>query len=1118
MKLKSTLFLAISLLFSQITFSQNYPNFKGKKILVFSKTKGYRHGSIPAGRKFFIAQAANYGFEADTTENAEVFTVENLKKYNTVIFLNTTGDVLNEKQQVSFERYIQAGGSYFGVHSASDTEYRWPWYGNLVGGYFTSHPGGGDVSNVQNGLMTVMDKKHESTDFMPDIFERKDEFYDFKDMYDGIKPLIKVDEKSYKQGKMGDYHPMAWYHQFDGGRSFYTNYGHTDETFTEPLMVKHLLGGLHYCLSGPALDFNKSYSEFTPEDNRFKKVLLADKFDEPTEMTILPNGDIMFLERKGKVKLYDNTTKKVSVINEIETYSKHEYGLMGLNINPNFEKNNLVYIYYAPVKGDTANRLVQMKYNTVAKKLDLSSEKTVLRVPVKRTECCHTGGSIDWDAAGNLYLSTGDDTNPFASDGFGPMDNRPGRQGWDARSTSSNTNDLRGKVLRIKPDTKGGYSIPKDNLFPVGMEKTKPEIYGMGMRNPYRISVDKRNRRLFWGDVGPDAGENSEKFGPRGHDEVNLAPKAGYYGWPLFIADNQAYKKRDFNTNETGAAFDPAKPINDSPHNTGLTELPPANKAFIAYPYAESEKYGEVMKKGGRNAMAGPVYYFDDYKTSSVKFPKYFDKKFFYYDWMRDMINPVTIKTNGEFASMERFAPSLKFSHPMDMQFGKDGALYVLEYGQNWFAQNDDSGLYRVEYNAGNRSPQIVLNEFEKIGGTPFEVELDASGSKDPDGDALTYQWVSNTGKIVANAKNKISFTKPGKYTQTLIVKDAKGNKTTEKVEFVIGNAKPEVDIAIDGNSSFYWDNDPVKYAVKVKDKEDGTIKANEIAEDEVYVTADYLEGFDKTIIAQGHQTGDGFSYGRRLIELSDCKACHGTNQKSVGPSYEEISKKYRAGNTNYGLLSAKIIKGGSGVWGQSAMSAHPQISTSDAREMVKYILSIGKNEKSGMKTTGEYVTKGSKGAHIITASYSDKGANGQKSIKSQKQVILRHNSLKATDNDDQNNMMAYKIDGLGEVLIVMGDGAYVKYKDVDLTQISKISFGAFAPDPRLVGGKIEVRVDSPKGPKIGEAIVDVKGGMGPKIAKIDTTNTKKDIYLVCTNETEKSAPLFAITNLSFLK
>ncbi|NJN33567.1 MAG: PQQ-dependent sugar dehydrogenase [Saprospiraceae bacterium] len=320
-------------------------------------------------------------------------------------------------------------------------------------------------------------------------------------------------------------------------------------------------------------------------------------------------------------------------------------------------------------------------------------------MPVKRTDCCHTGGSIEWDKLGNLYLSTGDDVNPFASDGYAPIDEREGRQGWDGRHTSSNTNDLRGKILRIKPKEDGTYDIPEGNLFPKGTDRTRPEIYVMGNRNPYRISVDKHTGFLYWGEVGPDAGENSAKFGPRGHDEVNQARQAGYFGWPLFVADNRAYAVRRFSdTNFVGSKFDPKAPVNNSPHNTGIENLPPAQKAFIYYPYAESPEFGDIVGKGGRNAMAGPVYYASDFQGVTNRFPDYFDGKFFAYDWMRDWINIVSMKPNGDFESMERFLPNMKFSHPMDMQFGKNGALYMLEYGQNWFAQNDDARLTRIDF------------------------------------------------------------------------------------------------------------------------------------------------------------------------------------------------------------------------------------------------------------------------------------------------------------------------------------------------------------------------------------------------------------------------------------
>ena len=187
-----------------------------------------------------------------------------------MVFLNTTGDVLSPAQQADFERYIQAGGGYVGIHAASDTEYNWPWYNDLMGGYFASHPGG-NVSNVQNGKMIVGDRNHPSTAHLPETFDKKDEFYDFKSLKkDILNFLITVDESTYKKGKMGDFHPMAWYHEFDGGKSFYTNFGHTPETFEEPLMVKHFTEGLKWAMANK-LDYSKANSKRAPEENRFVK-------------------------------------------------------------------------------------------------------------------------------------------------------------------------------------------------------------------------------------------------------------------------------------------------------------------------------------------------------------------------------------------------------------------------------------------------------------------------------------------------------------------------------------------------------------------------------------------------------------------------------------------------------------------------------------------------------------------------------------------------------------------------------------------------------------------------------------------------------------------------------
>jgi type 1 glutamine amidotransferase len=215
-----------------------------QKVLIFSKTLGFHHNSIKQGIDAIQKLGLANKFEVDTTTNSTYFNDKNLKQYAAVIFLSTTGDVLNDEQERAFVKYIKSGGGFAGVHSATDCEYNWPWFGNLVGAYFAGHP------NQQQATLNVTDRKHISTEHLPEQWKRKDEWYNFRNVAQGLNVLIFIDEKSYDAGKnkMGDNHPIAWYHEFDGGRAFYTGLGHTEESFAEPLFLQHLLGGIKYAM------------------------------------------------------------------------------------------------------------------------------------------------------------------------------------------------------------------------------------------------------------------------------------------------------------------------------------------------------------------------------------------------------------------------------------------------------------------------------------------------------------------------------------------------------------------------------------------------------------------------------------------------------------------------------------------------------------------------------------------------------------------------------------------------------------------------------------------------------------------------------------------------------
>ena len=477
-------------------------------------------------------------------------------------------------------------------------------------------------------------------------------------------------------------------------------------------------------------------------DGKFRKVILAsdqkvgdvyeDTLADPMELAVAKDGRVFFIERGGKVKLWKPQTQTTSVIGEIKVFTDLEDGLIGLALDPNFQENHWLYLHYS--LPDTGTNAAGMKVGTnrVSRftvrgdALDMASEKPVLDIPTQREKCCHVGGSLAFDAQGNLYISVGDNTNPFESDGFSPIDQRKGRSPFDAQVSSANSNDLRGKVLRIRPLPDGGYTVPEGNLFPqaasgkmnrqsVRIEKgaqglmtppplvrgaTRPEIYVMGCRNPFRISVDPRSGFLYWGDVGPDAKEFKESRGPAGMDEINQARQAGNFGWPYFIGENKPYWIRDFKASTNAvfkARFDPSKPVNKSPNNSGLKKLPPAQPAFIYYPASPSVKFPAVNGEGGRTAMAGPVYYFDPELKSSRKLPKDFDHTLFIYEWSRNWIIAVHLDKDEKIAKMERFCPKMTFKRPMDMELGPDGCLYVIEWGTGW-KKNKDTQIVRVEY------------------------------------------------------------------------------------------------------------------------------------------------------------------------------------------------------------------------------------------------------------------------------------------------------------------------------------------------------------------------------------------------------------------------------------
>jgi cytochrome c len=1103
-----------------------------RQVLVFSKTAEYRHQSIPAGIAAIKKIGDEDNFSVVASEDASLFNDASLAAFQAVIFLNTTGDILDEEQQVAMERYIQAGGGFVGIHAAADTEWKrvpggsyWPWYQRLVGGVFDGHP----PSSDQSGKLTVRDNQHPATRSLPPVFQISDEWYDYKRMSAGIHVLLTVDEGSYKGATMGagKEHPVAWYRDFDGGRSFYTTLGHGDATYSNENFLKLLRGGLAYAMGdGKPLDYSKS----RPEDWRFKRTVLDSDLNEPLKLAFSPEGKLYYVERRGNLQRYDferGTSLTVHTFSDVNSF--YEYGLLSLAFDPDFKNNHWIYLYRTIAKG-AAGEHVLARFKLRGDELDEKSEQVLLSMPADARpehEASHTGGDMKFDSDGNLWLSTGDDTR--AGDAS-YIDDRPGNIQLDAGRSAGNTQDLRGKILRIKPRPDANasglyYDIPQGNLF-ASASDGRPEIYVMGVRNPYTISVDSRRHRLYWGDVGPDA-RAPDARGPVGYDEINIADKPGNYGWPYVIADNQPYAYYDYDQQKALDKADVNAPQNRSRNNTGLKVLPPAQPAWIAYPYAESDKWFELLS-GGRNALVAPIYYSDQVDSNSqIKFPAYFDGKLIISDFIRRWLMVVNTDAQGR---PETIVPIIDapLSAPLDLAFGPDGALYIVEYGSNWFSANIDSYLSRIEYYSGDDRPPIAIASAQKSeGAAPLHTMLDASQSFDPDGakEKLKYLWQRmENGKAKAvigeQQVQPVTLEQAGEQFVQLTVTDDGGQSSTTSLRFQVGNEPPTVSITTPNNRSFFWADQPFKYQIEVTDKEDGSTASGSIAPHDVAIRFGYVAGGEDLEKALAAETINPVLAGRDIVASgSDCHACHDVENESIGPSFTQVAQRYASTKEGAATIRQSIQKGVSGKWGGThAMPVHADLSDEQLDHIVAFILSLAtpsqapaadlqlagtlrfnlhQRDASAAKLhdsmsldLGTFYP----GAYYLSAHYTDRGGAQAPALQAHETLLLRSPILLPNAFDKVEGLQLVNVGRGLAVAIVNVPTAdrsfnYGMLKGIDLTGIRHIKVVAAAMQPAMSGGVLELRVDNEDSAAIASRQVEASTGV-----QIETTALTVDV------------------------
>lgn len=649
------------------------------RILVFSKTEGFRHDSISAGQAMLQTLADENGWELELTEDGSLFNPEDLKNFAAVIWLNTTGDVLNASEQATFEDYIENGGGYVGIHSAADTEYDWPWYGNLVGAYFQSHP------HNQSATLQVEHSDHPATEHLDAIWSHYDEWYNFQsNPRDSVNVLLSLDEESYSTGDdaMGD-HPIAWYHSLEAGRAFYSGLGHTREAYRDPDFIKHIEGGLIWA---GRLDVKVPvWKGSPPPDDDFSTSYLAVGINEPMVLEISAHNDFYVIGRRGE--FYALEDEQLVLKSTILTNSVHEGGLIGFVLDPNFVDNRYAYFHYTD-QAEARHHISRMTI-TDDNSLNLSSEKILLSYQVDLERCCHLAGDMAFDAEGNLYVATGDNTDPFESNGYAPIDERRNRELFDAQRTSANTFDLRGKILRIKPTEEGGYTIPEGNLFTADNQH-RAEIFSMGHRNPYRITVDSGTGLLLWGEIGPDANFGSPARGPGGYDEINKTAASGNFGWPYFAGPNEAYRQYDFDSGSSGPEFDPQNVVNESVNNTGAINLPEAEPAWITMSH--------------RALMLADVYRWDHSVDDSYKLPSYFNGRLLFWNFNNDTLYEVPLEDPNP--TPRSWLDTSLMAGIIDAEVSPvNNRLYLLGYGGNCCGMPANAGMLAEVLYIGDGPP-----------------------------------------------------------------------------------------------------------------------------------------------------------------------------------------------------------------------------------------------------------------------------------------------------------------------------------------------------------------------------------------------------------------------------
>jgi cytochrome c len=915
------------------------------RVLVFTKSTSGDPAVTAAGVGAIRQLGEQLRFTVQVTDDARKFEQKQLEKYRAVVFLNTSGDLLTTAQQNAFEAYYRAGGGFVGIGSAIEAQPGWQFLSDVLGTRASGR------TDVQQGTIKVADRVHDASKNLPEYWTRSDAWYNFKSNVRGQSHVLAtvVEDPFEAQpqggavtgisgGTMGADHPVTWCKDWRGGRSFYTALGNTAAGFSETDLRAHLGGAIMWA-AGRADPVYSDCGATVLANYQQTSVALPPNLSEPVSFDVLPDGRVIQTDRRGGIRLHDPKSDKTTVLAQIPVYQASEDGMYGPGIDNDFKNNHWVYLYYAPptvkdVKLSTGETVTQttpeanapntgaspavwdpwvgyfqlsrFKFVDAAADtpahLDVASEQEIMRVPVNRGACCHVAGDIDFDSHDNLWMVTGDDTPAGGgnSGGFAPFNDMLTTNGQfnapfvDARRSAQNTNDLRGKVLRItvkdgdigageENKFDGAYTVPAGNLFPVGKDKTRPEVYAMGFRNPFRIQVDE-NDVAYVTDYSPDSQTPQNFRGPAGTGRVEIVRKPANYGWPLCYRTNLPYYRWNFNTStpldnppQTFECDNPDHgPQNDSRWNLsggptvepGLEYGPPITNPDIWYSYTPENRADNPigtpcfahyngsgtttcprlfpeLGTGGVGPHGAAKYRYDPKNPDPTKFPPYYNNSVFFGEFTRDTLREIRLDSQNRVFKINNVldcgaltpqrAPQtsnpFECDNPMDLQFD-GGHFYLLAYGDGFFTANNDAGMYRWDYVKGQRAPVPVLAASPTNGPAPLTVQFSSEGSRDLDpADSIRFEWDFNGDGVVdsVDPDPQFTYTTPGQYTARLTVFDSSGKSASANTTITVGNTAPSVTVDTPVGGGLFSFGESIPFSVKVTDPEDGTIDCNRV-------------------------------------------------------------------------------------------------------------------------------------------------------------------------------------------------------------------------------------------------------------------------------------------------